>query len=280
MRRRDTMSQRYSVNLPRLSMPGTAMWLMFGVLAWVGVAAPVLAAGDATGAIAPVVDDILTKLEQRSDGLKDIRCKIRLVEDDQINLAKNTKIGRLRLMVTDANPRAFVHFERCEIDGILRKQEWYLFDGRFWFEAIERLEQVTKREIAREGETFDLFNLETSPFPMPFGQKKATIFRNFTVEWVARAKGDPENTDHLRLLPKPGSRLDRKYTSLDYYVRRGLNLPVRIVIGRNEGMEIVTVDFMDLAEKRINVGLGAKDFAKPKAWQKYDVVEELLADAP
>jgi len=250
-------------------------WATLGVLVmWVSMAPSLVAAGDATGAADPAVDDILTRLEKRSDGLKDIRCKIRIVEDDQINLAKNTKLGTLLLMVTDANPRALVHFDRCEIDGMLRKQEWYLFDGRYWYEAIERLGQVTKREIAREGEAFDLFNLETSPFPMPFGQKKSVILRNFMVERVKPAKGDPDNTDHLRLLPKPGSKLDRKYTSIDYFMRRGLNLPVRIVVARNEGMEIVTVDFLDLSEQGINVGLTDKDFAKPKAWQGFDVVEE------
>lgn len=278
MRRFATINVQHSSR--RRSPCGAVGFLAWGLLAWLATGAPVVHGGETTGAIDPVVDDILTKLEQRSDGLKDIRCRIRLTEDDQINLAKNVKIGSLRLMVTDTNPRAFVHFDRCEIDGILRKQEWYLFDGRFWFEAIERLKQVTKREIVREGEAFDLFNLETAPFPMPFGQKKATILRNFTVERIARAEHDPKDTDHLRLLPKPGSRLDRKYTSIDYYLREGLNLPVRIVVSRNEGMEIVTVAFPDLTEKSINVGLTAKDFTPPKSWKKFEVVEERLATAP
>lgn len=277
MQRRSSCGVRCPAPPERRRPAIAVVWVAFMALARV---VPALGGGDATEAVAPVVDDILTRLEKRSDGLTDIRCKIRLVEDDQINLAKNTKVGSLRLMVTDANPRAFVHFDKVEIDGALRKQEWYLFDGRFWFEAIERLKQVTKREIAREGEAFDLFNLETSPFPMPFGQNKSMILRHFTVEHVTSAPGDPEQTRHLRLLPKPGSRLDRRYTSIDYYVRTGLDLPVRIVVGRNDGMEIVSVDFIDLSEKSINVGLTGKDFTAPKAWNDFVVVEEVDPGTP
>jgi len=239
--------------------------------------APITAAEDQpTGAISPEIDAVLTNLEKRSDGLKDIRCKIRFEEDDQINLSKIVKVGTVRLMVTDSNPRALVHFERCAIDGVLRKQEWYLFDGRFWYEAIERLQQVTKREIVRPGEAFDLFDLETSPFPMPFGQKKATILRNFNVTLVAPADGDPPNTDHLHLTPRKGSRLEKKYTSIDYYVRKDINLPSRVVVTRNEGNETVTVDFLDLSESSFNTGLSEKDFEHPKAWRDYTVVEEML----
>ena len=255
--------------------------------AWGIAAAACLAAGAAvvaqdetTGAISPEIDGILTKLEKRSDGLKDIQCKIRFEEVDQINLGKIVKIGSVRLMVTDTNPRALVHFKRCEIEGVLRKQEWYLFDGRFWHEAIERLEQVTKREIVRAAEAFDLFDLETSPFPMPLGQKKATILRNFDVALIAPAGNDPDNTDHLRLTPIKGSRLDEKYTTIDYYVRKDIHLPSRIVVARNEGYEIVTVDFLDLSETSFNTGLSDKDFKPPKAWRNFAVVEEPLAPAP
>jgi len=225
------------------------------------------------------VDEILSRLQKRSEGLKDVRCQIRFEEEDQINLAKNIKIGSLRFLITDDNPRALIHFERVQVDGTLRKQEWYLFDGRYWYEAIERLEQVTKREIVRENEAFNPFDLETAPFPMPFGQERETIRRHFDVSLIPSGAGDPPNTDHIRLTPKSGSKLERKYDRVDYYVLEGVDLPGLIVATRNDGMELVTVTFVDLSERSLNTGLTEKDFQPPKAWQGYKTIVEPLDDA-
>ncbi len=222
------------------------------------------------------IDSILTNLQARSDGLKDIRCKVRFVEDDRINLSKRTKTGTLRFMMSDPNPHFLVHFKRIEIDDLLGKQEWYLFTGRWLYQAIERLSQVTKRELVRPGEKIDLFNLETAPFPVPFGHKKETILRHFDVTLVPPAKGDPPGTDHIVCVPKPTSELRRRYDKLELFVGRDVHLPSRIVVTRNDGLEVNTTDFPDLSSASINVGLTAKDFVKPKAWRKYEEVVEPL----
>ena len=131
------------------------------------------------------IDRILTQLERRSDGLKDIRCRVVFVEEDQINLTKRTKYGDILFMITELNPHFLIHFEKTAVDGVLGKREWYLFDGRWLYEAIERVRQVTKRQIAKPGEKIDLFDLETAPFPLPFGQKKEKILKNFEVSLAA-----------------------------------------------------------------------------------------------
>ena len=63
---------------------------------------------------APSVEEILTRLEKRSDGLKDIRCKIHFVEDDQMNLTKQTKDGLILLLMGGPNPKFMIHFERSQ----------------------------------------------------------------------------------------------------------------------------------------------------------------------
>jgi hypothetical protein len=223
------------------------------------------------------VDTILTQLEQRSNGLKDIRCRVKFVEDDRVNLSTLTKTGRLQLMIGDPNAVFLVHFERTEVDGVVGKQEWYLFDGQWLYQALERLQQVTKQEVARAGEKLDLFDLETAPFPLPFGQKKDKILRHFEVTLAAPAPGDPPDSHHLVCIPRADSRMARKYDRLDFFVRRGLNLPVKIVVSKNDGQEVNTADFPDLTEKSINSGVSKDDFARPAAWAKYsEVVEELV----
>ncbi len=222
------------------------------------------------------VDAILSALEKRSDDLKDIHVNLRFVEDDQINLTKRIKIGQLKFMVADPNPLFAIHFERTEVDDIVGKQEWYLFDGHWLYEANERLQQVTQREFARPGEKINLFDLETAPFPLPFGQKKETILRNFNVELKALAKGDPDNTDHLICKPKPESKFYGKYDSLEFFIHQTIHLPTRIVITKNEGLEINTADFPGLSEKSINTGVKKKEFKPQREWKKYRVVEERM----
>lgn len=225
------------------------------------------------------VAEILTQLERRSDGLTDIRCRVRFVEEDKINLTERIKYGRILFLMTKPNPHFLVHFEKTEVDGILGKQEWYLFDGRWLYQAIERIRQVTKREFARPGETIDLFDIETAPFPLPFGQKKDKILKNFNVTLVAPEPGDPPQTDHLTCVPKETSRLRRRYDRLDFYVRRNLHLPTRVVVTKNNGLEINRADFPDLTEASINTGVTPKAFKKPSVWRTYEEIVE-QASAP
>jgi hypothetical protein len=248
----------------------TAAWLAIGLLA-----APIAAFGQADAA--ERIDQILTRLERRSDGLNDIRCKVRYTEKDDINLTERIKHGTILFLITKPNPKFLIHFERTAVDGILGKQEWYLFDGRWLFEAVERLKQVTQREIAGEGERIDLFDLERAPFPLPFGQHKETILRNFHVELIPPAKGDPPDTDHLKCIPKPNSRMFNEYDRLDFFVHQDLHLPTRIVVTRNKGLEANTAEFPDLTEESINTGVTEEYFTPRSAWNSYKTVVEPMA---
>jgi len=223
------------------------------------------------------IDEILTQLQHRSDDLKDIRCEVRFVEDDRINLTQRTKFGAILFLMTKPNPHFLIHFQKTETDGVLGKQEWYLFDGQWLYQAVERTAQITKQEVAEPDKEFDLFDLEKAPFPLPFGQKRETILRNFDVTLAAPAPGNPANTDHLICIPKADSRLYRKYEQLDLFVHREIHLPSRIVVTKNDGLEVNTAEFPDLSEKSINAGVKTKDFEKPAAWKKFkEVVEELV----
>jgi len=235
---------------------------------------------NAVAASAPAdVDRILTDLQKRSDDLHDIRCEVRFVDDDRINLTKSTKTGRILFAMTQPNPKFTIQFDKTAVDGVVGKREWYLFDGRWLYQAIERTQQVTKQELAKEGEKLDLFDLEKAPFPLPFGQKKETILRNFEVQLTPPAAGDPANTDHLSCKTNSGSKLARRYERLDLYVHRTLHLPTRIIVTKNEGQDINTADFPDLSESSINVGIKPGDLDRPAEWKRYkEVVEELVPD--
>ena len=253
-------------------------WLVLFLL---GLSAPVVSSARAEpNDQEKTIDDILTRLEKRSEGLKDIRCNVRFVEKDKINLTTRIKYGDILFLITEPNPQFKIHFDKTEVDGVLGQQEWYLFDGRWFYQALERIKQVTKQEIARVGEKREMFDLEKAPFPLPFGQKKETILRNFDVTLVPPVDGDPPNSDHLVCIPKPTSTLRKKYDKLELFLLRDVHLPGRIVVTKNQGYEINTADFVGLSLKSINTGVTRKDFAVPKQWRNYEEVVERLSDPP
>lgn len=225
------------------------------------------------------VETILTALQNRSDGLKDIRCDVRFVEKDEVNLTTRLKEGKILFLMGEPNPRFLIHFAKTVADGIVGKQEWLLFDGQWLSHGLERLEQITKQELVRPGEKLDLFDLEKAPFPLPFGQKKDKMLQHFEIRMVEPTADDPPESDHLVCTPKPGSRLQRRYQKLELFVDRKINLPRRIVVVKNKD-EVNTADFGDLSEKSINAGVSEKDFERPAAWKNYkEVVEELVPAA-
>lgn len=253
--------------------------LLSGILAASMLTAATCAEETPTSADDPRVDEILTRLEQARNDMKDIRANVTFIEEDAIELSKRKKQGQIRFLMTDPNPLFMIHFDKVETDGVVGKREWYLFDGRWMFEVVERLEQVTKREIAKADEKLDFFDLEKSPFPLPFGQRKEVILRSFEVDYAEPKPNDPPETDHLICVPRPGSRLAERYDKLDYYVLRGVNLPGRVVITRNKGREVKSADFPGLRKESINTGLTSKDFSPQPEWKKYkEVVEELSSD--
>jgi hypothetical protein len=222
------------------------------------------------------LDAILTRLEHRGEGLKDIACKVVYVEEDQINLSQQKKSGTIRFLLTEANPIFMIEFDKTVVDGLLGKREWYYFDGRWLWRALERTKTVSKQELVPEGEVIDLFNIESAPFILPFGHKKAEILRNFDVRLAPPAEGDPKDADHVVCTPKPGSRLADRYQHVQLFVDRELGLPVRIVTTKGGGYIKETADFPDLSPKSLNAGLTARHFAPLKEWREYEMSEEPL----
>jgi len=226
------------------------------------------------------IDEILTRLQRRGDDLRDIRCRVVFEEEDRVNLTQRSKHGTILFLIAEPNPLFLIAFERTESEGIAGQREWYLFDGRWLHQAIERLAQVTQQEVVASGERFDPFDLESAPFPLPFGQKKDKILRNFDVALMSPAPGDPPNTDHLICTPKSESHLYRRYDKLEFFVDKDLHLPRRVVVTKNEGLEVNTATFPDLTSRSINAGVTRDDLAPPKDWKGYKVVVEPLPAEP
>ncbi|MFQ5491134.1 MAG: outer membrane lipoprotein carrier protein LolA [Phycisphaerae bacterium] len=220
------------------------------------------------------IDTVLEQLEARGATVADLKCKVSYTISDTIADDRYTKFGEIRYKKMEPNPRFYIHFAKMHQDDIVsRKQEWYLFDGQDLWEIKEAAKNKIKHKVVGAGESIDLFDIEQSPIPIPFGQKKAQIQRNFAVVLMAPEEGDPPETDHLICQPKVQSRLYGDVVRMEFFVSRSLHLPVKIVTVQRSGTQITTAVFANLTAKSINTGLSTSAFGIPRQAQGWPTVE-------
>ncbi|HKQ46906.1 MAG TPA: hypothetical protein VJZ71_02425 [Phycisphaerae bacterium] len=201
-----------------------------------------LSSGDAK------LDAILDRLETKGKTMKGLSCKllyryvmVEVVQDEQV------KEGSLLFARGEPNSRFFIHFNKLLADGVVKDTgEYWAFDGRWLVERNDLTKKIIRREIAREGQREDPFKIGEGPFPLPLGQKREDILANFKVKREDFTLGDPRNTDHLHCVPLPNTALADKYSRVEIYVDRALELPVRVVSERVKDGNRIEVDFRDI----------------------------------
>ena len=247
---------------------------MIAALAVILYAGPAPVAPTTCPHVSPEVDTILTRLEKKGDEIHDLRCELEYRIDDRINLDVLTKYGAIRFRRAQPHDMFLIHFHKLVQDDIpISKKEWYLFRDRWFWEVKQRSATIIKREIVAEGESIDLFDLETAPFPVPFGQKKASILQNFSVRLLPPTKDDLQETDTLVCTPRPKTQMAKDYQQLEFCVSRKTHLPVKIVTTELGGKKVTTAIF---GKVEIDSGLTDHDFAKPAEWKDYGTITEPL----
>jgi hypothetical protein len=217
---------------------------------------------------------ILERLEARGQGIRDLACDVELTTVDELAADEFTKFGEIRYQQGQPNPKFMVHFTKKHQNGrVDRGQEWYVFDGSVFWEVKERTKNRIRHEVIAQGQKVDFFDIEESPFPMPFGQKKDQILANFDVTLVTGNDGESSDVDHLLCVPKPQSRLAREHSKLEFFISRKLNLPVKIISVDPRGNQTTTVKFTDLSEKSLNRGLKDSEFELPAEAKKWKLIE-------
>ena len=228
----------------------------------------------------PVVDKILTRLENRE--VHDLQAKVRwelrhVIEEDEDATCKS---GTIFYKEEQPVAKFKVHFD-TKITGNRKQKldEEHLFDGRWYTELQSQTKTVTRREIRHADEKTNPYKLGEGAFPLPFGQKKADILAEFEVRRNPEEKGDPPDTDHLRLTPRPDTQTGRTYKVLDFWVARAgehAGLPVKVVAGKKDGTgavnSYISISFSDI---KLNSGLSSSVF-KIEAPRDYEVIEERL----
>ena len=150
-------------------------------------------------------EQVLTALEDADQGLETFTSGIRYTTIQDLGGALTQRVGEIAFASQAAGDgttsrRFAVHFTS------LRRGQRFLddqsawqtiaFDGRWLWEKLYSDRQINKREIVRQGETIDPFELGDGPFPpLPIGQQKDDILAKYRVQlvpWDESLTPDPE----------------------------------------------------------------------------------------
>ncbi|MCK6484062.1 MAG: hypothetical protein HUU22_16810 [Phycisphaerae bacterium] len=206
------------------------------------------------------IDSILDRLETKGKAVRDLRTEVRreAIENFPVEGEKRTQDGKLLFRRLEPNPRFVIRFEKFTADGIVRDDlQAFWFDGEWLIELQEKTKRAIRRQVVRPGEKVDVFKIGHGPFPLPFGQSRRDMLRNFSIRLAPPKPHDPPNCDHLVCIPRASGDLERRYKQVDLYVDRKLELPVRIDAVKKQDDAEIRVYFNKI---EVNVGLAAAEF--------------------
>ena len=210
------------------------------------------------------VDEVLDALDVRGRNLNHFVADVTLTETDEATQADSQRTGRVWYQNRQGNDRIRVTFDQ-KAEGRFNKPEKveYLLDGGWLVDRDYRRSIEVKCQVLRPGEKINLLKLGEGPFPLPIGQSKQDVHKEFDVSKGDPALEGPKGTAHVALKLREGTRLARKFAQIDVWVDGQTQMPVRIeALDANQTTRRTT----ELKNIRVNPepALGDKDFALPR----------------
>ena len=137
---------------------------------------------------------VLTALEEADQDLRTFYSRIAYTTINDLGGAITSRTGDIAFASDPATAEAPRRRFAVRFETLLRGDRYLTgdralqtiaFDGRWLWEKIHSEMQVNKREIVRQGESVDPFELGDGPFPpLPIGQQKDDILRRYNVRLV------------------------------------------------------------------------------------------------
>jgi len=190
---------------------------------------------EAPGEIANA-DDLLFALEDADDDLRTLRATIRYTREFAIAGDVQIRDGKL-MFASDAdraNRRFAIEFSRLYVgDRVEDEVKHIVFNGTWFVEKIPADKQFFKRQVVPPGETFDPLKIGQGPFPIPIGQRRADILREYDAELLEASDGlddanliaNAADTYQLRLTPIEELADDAEFEEVRLWYSRDTLLP-------------------------------------------------------
>ncbi len=165
-----------------------------------------LAVAAARGVQSPdirTVDDLLDALEAAETTLNRVRSDVVLIKDPELFGDREVRTGWLAYQraqgASDQSIKQFkIRFDQMLTGQVIDESpREYIFDGEWLVEKFVNDKQFIKRQMVPPGENWDPLRLGEGPFPVPIGQRRADILREFVAEL---SEDKAAGLDHPRLI--------------------------------------------------------------------------------
>ncbi len=215
------------------------------------------------------VDELLAQIEQAGQDSPAITADIEYHVDQQLTGDSEHCTGSVKYQAAgeDQSARFYVGFDTLALgEGPTMADEVeYAFDGRWLTIAKHRIKQMTRYEVAAEGQRIEAFKLGKGPFPLPFGQTAETMNTYFHVTTAPPGDDAPTGADYLLLVPREDRAEELNFTRLEMWIDRTTHLPVKL-ISTDKSENVTTVVFTNIDTSPT---FEAGDFHPPRraGWQ-------------
>jgi outer membrane lipoprotein-sorting protein len=226
---------------------------------------PPTARGDAPLGPDSSLDAVLDALAARGNDLKDFSADVALHTADNRTGEDSAQIGTVVYDTGGGNSRIKVSFDKKQTESgdgkrMSQKQRLdYLLENGWLTDRDYQKKLEVRRQVLRPDQKMNLLKLGEGPFPLPIGQDKEEVKKQFDASKVAPAADDPKGTVHVKLVPKSGTPFSKRFRQIDVYVDPKSNMPSRIDTVEKAG----TTRSTELTNVKLNAGVKANDFALP-----------------
>jgi outer membrane lipoprotein-sorting protein len=202
------------------------------------------------------VDKILAGLAKQTGKLKSYQAQINylFVQDPEMLDTRTLRKGYIYYLKDENGSKIRINFQTRRQDDE-KEQEYrkeYIFDGVRLVEIDYHLKQETIREIATKDRPRDIFEFISGNFPIIGFGNNEDLKKDFL---ISPANSSDPNLVQLHLEVKKGSKYENRYKTVEFWVDKKTELPVRVVADSTEG-DIYDIKFIEpKANKKIKMAV-------------------------
>ena len=229
------------------------------------LAIPLAASGQTPLSPDSSLDAVLDALNARGKDLKDFSADVALHTADNRTGEDSAQIGKVVYDAGNGNSRIKVSFDKKETEAadgkrMSQKQRLdYVLEGGWLTDRDYQKKLEVRRQVLRPGQKMNLLKLGEGPFPLPIGQDKDEVKKQFDASKIPPAADDPKGTIHLKLVPKSGTQFEKRFRQIDVFVDPKSSMPARIDTVEKAG----TTRSTELTNLKLNAGVKPEDFTLP-----------------